>query len=160
MEEDAAQIEASSSPSTDHLEPPFEQLWGNNGPPDAKTSVTESLLGDVTDANNDSPPPDKKEAPDAKMGSEAGSQAMRLSWERYKAFEEFRRGGPEQQEQESLSLMEFIAEWESRLKAVLATGLPYSDTLLAYKLIDSANLHEYQLDVVFTSVDFFTGTVL
>ena len=44
-----------------------------------------------------------------------------------------------------------------RLKAVLAAGLEYSDGVLAYRLLDRAQLTPSQLDLVFASLDYASG---
>ena len=58
------------------------------------------------------------------------------AWERYNEFEEYRYYD------KSISLPQFIAEWEGRLAAAVAAGCEYNDTVLAFKLLDRVQLAE------------------
>jgi hypothetical protein len=58
------------------------------------------------------------------------------AWERYNEFEEYRYYD------KSLSLHQFVTEWESRLAAAVAAGCEYNDTVLAFKLLDRVQLAE------------------
>jgi hypothetical protein len=49
------------------------------------------------------------------------------AWERYNEFEEYRFYD------KSLSLAQFIGQWEARLAAAVAAGCEYNDTVLAFK---------------------------
>ena len=40
----------------------------------------------------------------------------------------------------SVSMSEFISEWEGRLESALAAGCQYSDAVLAFKLIHNSHL--------------------
>jgi hypothetical protein len=57
------------------------------------------------------------------------------AWNKYKAFEDYKNN-----EVMPLPLSEFISEWSARLNSAVAAGCEYSDTVLAFKLMDRVNL--------------------
>ncbi len=124
-----------------------DQLGHRSGQVSDSPGVLDSSTGKLNDDDDD----DSLQL--ARRGLDKfNDQAMRRAWQRYKEFEEFSNC-----EEQSLSLVEFMAEWEARMKVALAAGLQYSDTVLAYKLLDRANLAHHQLELVFSSVDYFVG---
>ncbi len=74
------------------------------------------------------------EQEEIKLELDRGNQ-LTEAWLRYRQFEDFRisEGTP-------LPLSEFIAEWSARLNSAVAAGCEYSDTVLAFKLLERANL--------------------
>jgi len=77
------------------------------------------------------------EQEEIKLELDRGPEENQLTeaWLRYRQFEDFRisEGTP-------LPLSEFIAEWSARLNSAVAAGCEYSDTVLAFKLLERANL--------------------
>ena len=77
------------------------------------------------------------EQEEIKLELDRGPEDNQLTeaWLRYRQFEDFRisEGTP-------LPLSEFIAEWSARLNSAVAAGCEYSDTVLAFKLLERANL--------------------
>jgi hypothetical protein len=59
------------------------------------------------------------------------------AWAKYKAFEDYKNN-----EVSPLPLSEFISEWSARLNSAVAAGCEYSDTVLAFKLMDRVNLDD------------------
>ena len=74
---------------------------------------------------------------DIKLELEGGPEDNQLTeaWVRYRHFEDFKNSGGT-----PLPLSEFIAEWSARLNSAVAAGCEYSDTVLAFKLLERANL--------------------
>jgi hypothetical protein len=62
------------------------------------------------------------------------------AWTRYRHFEDYQNCG-----QPPLPISEFISEWSARLNSALAAGCEYSDTVLAFKLLERANLGQAAL---------------
>ena len=82
---------------------------------------------------------DTTDVEDIKLELEKSLEDNQLTeaWVRYKQFEEYRISGDA-----PLPLSEFISEWSARLNSAVAAGCEYSDTVLAFKLLDRANLDE------------------
>ena len=80
---------------------------------------------------------DTTDVEDIKLELEKSLEDNQLTeaWVRYNQFEEYRISAP-------LPLSEFISEWSARLNSAVAAGCEYSDTVLAFKLLDRANLDE------------------
>ena len=76
---------------------------------------------------------------------------MADAWEKYKLFEDF------QYNDKSMSMAEFIAQWETKQKIAKTAGCEYSDSILAFKLLEKANLDDTDVKVVLTQVDYKTG---
>jgi hypothetical protein len=47
----------------------------------------------------------------------------------------------------SRSVREFIEEWEARLERAIRAGCRYSDAVLAFKLLERANLEKAELEL-------------
>jgi hypothetical protein len=77
------------------------------------------------------------EQEEIKLELDRGPEDNQLTeaWLRYRQFEDFRIS-----ERTPLPLSEFIAEWSARLNSAVAAGCEYSDTVLAFKLLERANL--------------------
>ena len=73
---------------------------------------------------------------------------MADAWEKYKSFEEY------SYDDKSLSMAEFISEWHTRKTMAKTSGCDYSDSILAFKLLEKANLGESDVKVVLTQVDY------
>ena len=58
-----------------------------------------------------------------------------VAWQKYKEFEEYSHYD------HAISLVDFVVEWEERLAGARATGSHYSDQVLAFKLLEKANLN-------------------
>jgi hypothetical protein len=71
------------------------------------------------------------------------SSGLRLAWEKYREFEEYRHFD------HSLSRLEFVVEWEARLASAVAAGCCYSDQVLAFKLLEKSNLEDVDVDQLF-----------
>jgi hypothetical protein len=71
---------------------------------------------------------------------ESGGNIMTV-WERYKEFEEYSYFD------RAISVREFIREWEARLDRAVQAGCHYSDAVLAFKLLEQANLEKAELEL-------------
>lgn len=59
------------------------------------------------------------------------------AWVKYREFEEYTNS-----QSSPLPLSEFISEWSARLNSAVVAGCEYSDTVLAFKLLDRVNLDQ------------------
>jgi hypothetical protein len=73
--------------------------------------------------------------------------AVSEAWEKYNEFEEYTHYD------KSLSLAEFISEWERRCREAVASGVEYSDTVLAFKLLARVHLHDAALAAILRTLE-------
>ena len=78
---------------------------------------------------------------------------MSDGFEKYIAFERFRRI-------EGKSIQEFIPEWTTAYKKAKNIGCVLPDKVLAFKLLDAANLSQLERNLVLTGVDYTDAKIL
>ncbi len=78
---------------------------------------------------------------DNKVEEEEENITLMTAWESYKEFEEY------SYYDRALSVREFIGEWELRLARAVHAGCHYSDAVLAFKLLERANLEKAELEL-------------
>ena len=76
---------------------------------------------------------------------------MADAWEKYKLFEDF------QYTDKTVGITDFIAQWNTKQKIAKSAGCEYSDSILAFKLLEKSNLEESDVKVILTQVDYKTG---
>ena len=76
--------------------------------------------------------------------------ALADSFERYMRFEKLRR-------KPSVAIQEFISEWEMTYRRTKTIGCELADMVLAFKLLDAANLSDVERSLVLTGVDYAQG---
>ena len=54
-------------------------------------------------------------------------------------------------------MVEFISEWKNIYHKAKKLECDYSDTILAFKLLQDANLERMEIKLVLTGVDYKTG---
>ena len=74
-------------------------------------------------------------------------------FEKYIAFERFRRN-------QGKSIQEFIPEWTTAYKKAKNIGCVLPDKVLAFKLLDAANLSQLERNMVLTGVDYTDAKIL
>ena len=74
-------------------------------------------------------------------------------FEKYIAFERFRRN-------QGKSIQEFIPEWTTAYKKAKNIGCVLPDKVLAFKLLDAANLSQLERNLVLTGVDYTDAKIL
>ena len=75
---------------------------------------------------------------------------MADAWDRYVQFSSLSRRSDQ-------CMIEFITEWKNISFKAKTVGCDYSDTILAFKLLQDANLEEIEIKLVLTGVDYTTG---
>ena len=75
---------------------------------------------------------------------------MSDAWAKYKNFQKISRK-PNQE------LSSFLADFDKEYLLAKAVGCEYSDTILAFRLLEAANLNESDEKFVLTGVDFVSG---
>lgn len=73
--------------------------------------------------------------------------SMWLAWEKYKEFEEYSFFDHSQ------SVVDFVCEWEARLAGAMAAGCHYSDQVLAFKLLEKANMEDIDVEQLFSCLN-------
>ena len=74
-------------------------------------------------------------------------------FKKYMAFERFRRS-------QGKSIQEFIPEWTTAYKKAKNIGCVLPDKVLAFKLLDAANLSQLERNLVLTGVDYTDAKIL
>ena len=75
---------------------------------------------------------------------------MAEAWDRYSEFASATR-------QADKSMEDFISEWKNIYHKAKVVGCDFSDTILAFKLLQDANLSKIDIKLVLTGVDYATG---
>ena len=114
-------------------------LLPNNHPSDIKRKAKNELLPQLEDENG-LPKPNGMEILLKFFDEIFEEDELVVTYTKYKEFENFTRNS-------DMPVEEYIPKWQSKQFEAKAKGVAYSDTILAFKLLDRLSLYVFDLPV-------------